>query len=160
MNYKQDTTIDPDALDKEWLQQSHLMMKYCKISARAQKDLDSAKEKLDVVRVSLDAAIRRNPEHYDLAKVTDVVVANTILLQSEYTEEFGLYLQAKYEADMAKGAVRALEHKKDALEYLVRLFGQNYFSGPKMPHEINREWEREEKQKKSNKLVRIRRREE
>lgn len=158
MNYEEDVTIDGQALDQEWLRQPQLMMKYCRHSAQAQKDLDAAKEKLDVVRVTLDKDIRSNPEKYELSKITDAVVANTIILQESYTEENGNYLQVKYEADMAKGAVRALEQKKDALEYLVKLFGMNYFSGPRMPLEINREWERQEVQKQSNAKIKLKRR--
>lgn len=157
MNYEEDVLIDGRSLDLEWLDQPSLMMRYCKISAKAQMDLDAAKEMLDVVRSGLDKAIRTNPEHFELAKITDVVVANTVILQESYTEAYGKYLQLKYESDMAKGAVRAIEQRKDALENLVRLYGQQYFAGPSMPLAINREWEREEKQKQSDKKIVIRR---
>lgn len=150
INYEQDVKIDGEALDIEWLAQPSLMMKYCQISAKAQMQMDAAKEMVDVVRSGLDKSIRENPEKYGIAKLTESVVLSTVIVQEQYTEAYGAYLKAKYEADMAKGAVRAIEHRKDALENLVRLFGQSYFAGPKMPRELNREWEQHELQKRSN----------
>ena len=64
--------------------------------------------------------------------------------------ESGIF-HTKYESDMAKGAVRALESKKDALENLVKLHGQQYFAGPKMPRDIS--WEREQKQNRADQTV-------
>ena len=160
INYEKDIEIDGEALDKEWLGQAALMIKYCRISAQAQMDLDATKEMVDVVRSGLDKDIRLNMEKYDLTKITDVVVANTIILQESYTEAYGRYLQTKYEADMAKGAVRAIEQRKDALENLVRLYNGQYFAGPKVPLNINREWVEKEKETRVNAGVaqRLRRR--
>lgn len=148
--YEEDVSIDGDALDQEWLNQPSLMMKYCRIVAEANKRVDETKEMLDVVRAGLDKDIRRHPEHYDVDKVTEAGISSIIIVQESYTEAMGEYLQVKYEAEMAKAAVRALEHKKDALENLVRLYGQNYFSGPSVPLQISREWVKEEKEKKAN----------
>lgn len=158
MNYEKDVAIDGEALDQEWLRQPSIMMEYCKHSAKCQMELDASKEMLDVVKAGLDKAIRENPERYDINKVTETVIMNTVIVQEAYTEAYGEYLKVKYEADIAKAAVRAIEQRKDALENLVRLYGQQYFAGPKMPLEINREWERQEKEKVSNKNVIIRRR--
>lgn len=159
MNYEQDISIDGNALDLEWLNQPRLMMRYCQISAKAQMSMDAAKETVDVVRAGLDKNIRENPEKFGIdGKITEAVILSTIIVQEAYTESYGMYLQAKYEADMAKGAVRAIEQRKDALENLVRLYGQQYFAGPKMPMDVNREWLRDEQQKQSNAKVVIRRR--
>lgn len=160
INYEKDIEIDGEALDKEWLRQAPLMMKYCRISAQARMELDAAKEMLDVVKAGLDKAIRENPEKYDIVKVTEVVISNTIIVQGSYTEAYGRYLQVKYEADMASGAVRAIEQRKDALENLVRLYNGQYFAGPKVPLNINREWVEEEKETRVNAGVaqRLRRR--
>jgi hypothetical protein len=49
---------------------------------------------------------------------------------------------------MAQAAVNAFEQRKSALENLVRLFGQSYFAGPKMPRDLH--WEKEEKEKSVN----------
>ena len=146
MNYEQDITIDDSALDIEWLEQPRLFMKYARHSAEASRDLDKAKENLDIVKAEIDLKIRSNPEKYGLEKVTETAIQNTILTNKQYQETNQAMLDARYEAEMAKGAVRAMEQRKDALENLVRLHGQQYFAGPKVPRDLT--WERQERQKK------------
>ena len=65
------------------------------------------------------------------------------------------FLNAKYEVDVAQAAVVAMSQRKDALENLVRLHGQQYFAGPKVPHDISEL--RESRQKKVNQSVNIKR---
>lgn len=146
MNYEKDIRIDETALDVEWLEQPSLMLKYIKHSAQAEKELDEAKQTLDVVRAEVDSAIRKNPEGYGLSKVTDASIASTLIIQEEYKIAFENFLEVKYEASMAKGAIKAFEQRKESLENLVKLHGQSYFAGPKIPRDIH--WEREQKQKK------------
>lgn len=137
MNYEDDIRIDEENLDLEWLEQPNLMIKYTKNAAEARMNLDNAKQTLDIVKAEVDSAIRKDPEHYGLIKVTDAAVASTLLIQEEYKIAFENYLSAKYEADMAQGAVTAFSQRKDALENLVRLFGLNYFSGPRMTKDLH-----------------------
>jgi len=44
-----------------------------------------------------------------------------------------------------------MAQRKDALENLVRLHGQQYFAGPKMPRDV--QWERQQKIERSNDIV-------
>ena len=146
MNYEQDITIDDSALDIEWLEQPQLMIKYIRHASQTSRDLDKAKENLDIVKAEIDLKIRSNPEKYGLEKVTEAAIQNTILTSKQYQEVNQTMLDVKYEAEMAKGAVRAMEQRKDALENLVRLHGQQYFAGPKVPRDLT--WERQERQKR------------
>lgn len=148
MNYEDDIRIDEGALDVEWLEQPGLMMKYTRVSAQMRMESDLAKERLDVVRAQIDKEIRENPEKFGIEKITETVVLNTIVVDLRYRQKNKEYLEAKYEAELAMGAVRAFEQRKEALENLVRLHGTQYFAGPKMPRDIT-----EEAQKRSNKLV-------
>ena len=146
MDYEKDIRIDETALDIEWLEQPRLFMQYARHSAEASRDLDKAKENLDIVKAEIDLKIRSNPEKYGLEKVTETAIQNTILTNKQYQETNQAMLDARYEAEMAKGAVRAMEQRKDALENLVRLHGQQYFAGPKVPRDLT--WERQERQKR------------
>jgi hypothetical protein len=148
MNYENDITIDDSALDIEWLEQPKLMLKYAQYAAQTSMERDILKERVDVVKAELDAEIRTNPEKFGLAKITEGAVFNTILVQKEYQQIMKDYLQSKYEADVAKGAVNAFEHRKNALENLVKLFGQQYFAGPKMPRNLSEERQYREEQQK------------
>jgi hypothetical protein len=148
MNYENDIRIDESSLDVEWLDQASLMMRYARHSAEARKLMDEAKQDMDVIRAEIDKEIRENPEHFGIDKVTEGSIQSTILTEKRYKIKVQAYLDAKYEADMAQGAVRAFDARKDALENLVRLNGQQYFAGPKIPRDLS--WERQEKQKNAD----------
>jgi len=139
MNYEKEIIIDCDALDLEWLEQPRLFMKYAKHSAQCMRTLDEAKERLDVAKAEEDKNIRENPEDYGIAKITEAVVQATILTTPAYKEANAAFIEAKYEADIARSAVNAFNQRKDALENLVRLHGQQYFAGPRVPRNIKEE---------------------
>jgi len=160
MNYENDIRIDESALDVEWLEQPSLMFKFARMASVAQREMDEAKEAIDVVKAELDIDIRTNPENYDLVKVTEGAITNTILIQQRYTEALVYYNQKKFEYNVIKGSVNAIDARKTALENLVKLHGQQYFAGPKIPRDLSLEWAQREKQKKSNQPVKIRRRSE
>ncbi len=157
MYYEKDVNIDPNSLDVEWLEQPNLMLKYGRIAAQTKLDMDKAKEKLEVVKAELDKDIRLNPEKYDIAKLTESVVASTILLQPEYKEASEAYIEATYEFNMARYAVQAISDRKDALENLVKLHGMQYFAGPSVPRDLSKEWGAKQKQKKVDSKIRMQR---
>lgn len=157
-DYERDVNIDADSLDTEWLEQPQLMLKYTRIEAEAKRNLGDAKARLDIIQADLDKAIRSNPDDFDLPKVTETAISNAIQSTEKYKEAQEEIRQAEYELNMAIGAVRSMYVKKEALENLVRLFGQQYFAGPKMPRDINREWEKKQTQRHADKKVKIKRR--
>jgi len=150
MAYENDTRIDQQGLDVEWLRQPKLMMKYGQIAAKSKLEMDHAKEDLEVTKAQLDRDIRQFPDNYGLTKLTEGTILATILIQTEYKDAMETYLNLKYENDMAMAAVRAVDQKKTALENLVRLHGQQYFAGPSVPRDLTKEWEKQEVQKASN----------
>jgi len=139
MNYEEDMRIDETALDIEWLEQATLMLKYSRHAAEVRAAFDKAKEKLELTRAELDKAIRKEPELFEVEKVTDKAIESAILVQPEYKRASEEYLQLKFEYDIAAGAVKAFDARKDALENLVRLNGQQYFAGPKTPRDLSSE---------------------
>lgn len=159
MNYERDIIIDDSALDVEWLEQPALMLKYSKHEVFLEKERDLKKIELDLKKAELDKDIRTNPDDYDIAKITESVVLNTILMQKDYQQLEKEYLETVYEYNVAKVAVRAFSQRKDALENLVRLHGQQYFAGPKIPRDLSKEKaNRETQTKENNEKVKIRKR--
>lgn len=158
LNYEKDTSIDESALDTEWLQQASLTFKYCQLEADARKAVDDTKAQLDIVEAELDKEIRNNPEKFGLPKITESAIKSAILVNENHINAKDEYSQAQYELNMAQAAVRAIYAKKDALENLVRLHGQQYFAGPSVPRDLSKEWENRQKQTNSNKKVKIKRR--
>lgn len=140
MDYDADVSIDETALDLEWIDHPRRMMAYCAHVAAAQRELDLSKERLDVVKAELDQQIRSDPEKYGLGtRVTEGSVQSAITVQPEYQDATKSFITRKYEHGIAQGVVRAFEHRKSALENLVRLHGQNYFAGPAVPRDLSDE---------------------
>jgi len=137
MNYEKDVNIDETALDVEWLEQPNLMLKYTRNEADALKQVDLIKEKLGYIKSELDKQIREDPEKFGIAKITETVILNTIQMQDEYKDVMEELIEAQYECNIAKGATKAVQQRKDALQSLVTLYGQNYFAGPKVPRDLS-----------------------
>lgn len=156
MNYEDDIRIDESQLEMEWLEQPTLMFKYAKLVADFRRKFDLAKEELDLVKADLDKEVRTNPDKFGIEKITETVVSNTIIALKKYRDTNEKLLNAKYDLDVAQAAVVSISQRKDALENLVRLHGQQYFAGPKVPHDIAEL--RESKQKKVNQSINITRR--
>lgn len=158
LNYEKDVSIDDSALDVEWLQQANLTLKYCQLEAEASKQVDEAKAALDIIKADLDKDIRSDPDSWGLPKITEGAIQNAITASTKYKEAEETLRNAHYELNMVKAAVRAIYIKKDALENLVRLHGQQYFAGPRIPRDLSKEWEARQRQTESNKKVKIKRR--
>lgn len=137
MNYEKDMYIDENALDIEFLEQPSLMTRYSQLLADARRDRDLAKEALELAKAEINLDIRDNPEKYGLEKVTDKAVEACILMEDSYKEAQKEFNDANYEVNLLFGVVSAIDHRKSALENLVKLHGQNYFAGPQVPHDIH-----------------------
>ncbi len=125
--------IDDLALDKEWVSQPTQVLRWTEELARARKAADAAKNKLEVVHAELDREIRQVPDNFGLSKVTETVVAETIILQEEHQDALSELADAKYELNMVQAAVTALDHKRKALEGLVNLHAMQYHAEPRSP---------------------------
>lgn len=135
-DYKKDMAIDPHCLEEEWMAQPALYFKYSQLLEQAQREKDTAKEALDVTKARLDLAIREDPDAYGLSKVTESTVASAILVSKEYRTALTESNEAYYRYTLLSNAIRALEHKKKALENMVSLWLGSYFAGPKEPKQI------------------------
>lgn len=149
-DYERDVHIDETALDVAWLEQAGLTRKYAKLAANASYDLDVAKQELDSIRARMDTDIRTDPDAYGLKKATNEAVINLILQSEDYKEAEKALFSARYELNMAQGAVRAMGDRKAALENLVRLHGQQYFAGPVVPRDLTKERENDHRRKKTD----------
>lgn len=150
-DYSLDMEINPGELDIEWINQPALMMKYTKKAAELREKRDLLKEELELLKAQLDKEVRSDPEEYGLTKTTETIIQNTVISIDEYQDLLKTYLRASYEVNVAQGVVQAIEQRKQALENLVRLHGQQYFAGPSVPRNLQEEIAL--KQKESNKGI-------
>ena len=158
LNYEQDLHIDETALDLEWLGQAQLMLKYTEASASARREVDRLKELLNVKRAELDNTIRSHPDSYNIDKITETVISNTIIMQSSYKSLQTLLIDAQYEWQMMQGAVSAVEQRKQALENMSRLLGLQYFAGPKAPRDLPHEVRQAQQKDRTDRTIQIKRR--
>jgi hypothetical protein len=128
--------IDKNELDREWSVQPKLYHEYAVMLADARRKLDEAEAGFKVVKSEVDKAIRSRPSKYGLAdKPTEASIAATIVLQKKYIKAQNAIILAQYDANITEAMVKSLDHKKAALENMVRLHGQDYFSTPRADSE-------------------------
>lgn len=159
INIDRDLRIDETGLDVEWLNQPSLMFKYSREFARAEREVSRLKEKIKVERAKLSKEVRLNPERYikgDI-KVTEAVYHGIIDTHQTIRDLEAELIEAEYEVTMVKGAVESVKQRKDALQDLVKLHGQNYFAGPKMPRNLEHEVQRKYETARSNASIKIKR---
>jgi hypothetical protein len=144
--YDKDIRIDETALDIELLNQSQLVSKYGFQLAEARLNLELKKENLEITRAELDTKIRRDPDKFEINKITETVISNTIINSEQYQIANKQYLKAKFDVDANKVALDAIQAKGDSLTNLVRLHGQQYFAGPTIPRDIQKERVESEKE--------------
>lgn len=143
MNYEKDLSIDPDALDIEFLSQPSTYFKYAKESAQAKDTYSRAKENLETVRAEQDQTIRQDPTKYGFTaekKPTEASINAAILQTAAYKAANEAYIKAKYEADLIQAAVMAIDQKKSSLEHLSRLTIAGYCAMPSEPRDLAGEW--------------------
>jgi len=131
-SYKEELGIDPDALDVEWLMQPQLYLKYAELYVNAEVYYDRTKEKLELVKATLDNRIRSTPALYMSSekKLTEASINSIIVTDEEYKKAQSIFQAAKRTFKLLGVALRAFEQRKTALENLVKLHGQSYFSSP------------------------------
>ena len=128
--------IDEYRLDKEWLKQPDLMYEHATMYADAKRDSSEAKSNLEIVKAQLTNKVRTYPEKYGLPdKPTEKAIEAKVLSSKRYRKAHKAMLDAVHAMDVHAGAVKGVEHRKTALEKLVSLQGQNYFSTPRASNE-------------------------
>lgn len=128
-----DFEIDRYNLDEEWERQPRRYLKWAERLAEARRELDYAKQALDVGIAEVDRDIRNRPEAYDLKKVTEAVVETLIPSTKKYLRLNSAVIEAKYKVAMLDASVSAMEHKKKALENEVHLHLSSYHATPRSP---------------------------
>lgn len=131
--------IDRLRLDEELVGQAVQIYTWSKKVADAQLEYDEAKAALDLADAELDRAIRDTPDQYGIAKLTNEVVNQTILLQPDHQVSQKVVNRCKHRLGMAQAAVNGLEHRKRALTLLVDLFTKEYYSEPSRRKELSEE---------------------
>lgn len=130
--YKQDLDIDQNSLDREFIRQPNLYMKYSELFIQADREAKDAKERLEVVKAQLYSDIIKREEK----KPTENMIQSWIALSDIFQKAQRAYYDKRYEADILASAVKSFEHKRSSLENLARLWIGSYYSSPKQTSEV------------------------
>ena len=151
MDFRKDMKIDENALDVEWLNHSDLEAKYIEAVSEARKDRDSCWEEVKTVRSELIREANDDPE-----ETCNKAKPNAADIEAFYRTHKD-YKDAKAEMIEAEDRFVVLSDMKDsihftrtkALENLVRLLGEEYFAGPRVPRNLLQEKEKKAKEEKT-----------
>lgn len=130
MNYEKEIVIDENRLELEWKKQSQNYLTISKEAAHADTEAKRSKENLEVVKAELYLSIRKQMEE-EGEKVTEAILDSKIKRHESYKDAMSQYLNDNHAAQILKSAVQAFDHKKSALENLVKLKLAGYYSEPK-----------------------------
>jgi len=137
LDYDKDIIIDKDNLHVEWLNQAQLFMKYAKQEISARRDMDMAKEAVELVKAEIDADIRANPMQFTGSdkKPTESAITSLILMDQRYKDAQQEFIDSRYDHGVLAVATRGFDQKKTSLENLVKLENREYFGSPVEPRD-------------------------
>lgn len=129
-----DIEINRVKLEKEWVRQPQLYLKYAQASAFFQNVLADTEQKAKVLFATLKADCAEDPDTClgKGVKATNDRCETYAIQHPDYIKAKQAIIDAKYNADMALAAVFAMQQRKDALENLVRLQGMELRSEPRV----------------------------
>lgn len=128
--------IDEHNLEREWTRQPKLFFRWAREAADARLTVDEAKAALEIVRAEVDSEVRSDPEGHGIdGKVTEKMVEAVVVQATVCIAAVRKLAKAKHRYDVLCALVSALEQRKSALEYLVRLRLSDYYSEPRVPKE-------------------------
>ena len=143
-DFNNDVAIEPDALDLCWIFQPKYYAKWAELSADADKIVRDKKEQLDKISAEIDLEIRASAEGTS-QKLTENLIRNKVITDKRYIVAQVELNDAIYNANICSAAVKSLDHRKTALENLVRLWAGSYFAGPREPRDITQQYQSQKK---------------
>ncbi len=125
--------IDLNNLEKEWADQPKLYLKYAEILADKRFQHAEAKAQIKVVEAEVLLRIRRNPTKYDITKASEKAYTAAVAIHEDVQAAITRANKKAYQVDMYEAMVRALEHRKAALEDEVRMMLSGLNAEPRAP---------------------------
>jgi len=140
VDYNKITNIDESHLEREWVGQADRYMEVVQAEADAVRLVDQLKEKLEVTEALVGKSTREARAAAG-TKCTEKEIADLLVLDKGVASVKAELRQAEYDALIVKGARVAMEHRRAALENLVKLQLRYSGSEPKLPEVPKREVE-------------------
>jgi hypothetical protein len=124
-NFKNDLEIDLNNLHDEWRTHAQTRYKYACETSYLDKVVKKTNEGLAVIKAKLIKECKEKN-----AKITVQQIDAFCVEHPDYIEAREEQIDAEYELNMIKNALRAFDDRKSALENEVKLWISDYFSSP------------------------------
>lgn len=136
--------IDLNQLDKEWLGQAELFYQWSRYLADCRAFTETKRREVDLTKAEVFLDVVQNPTRYGFTAEVDPKKPNEIKpikptvdainAAVESSQEYQIankeLIAARHTQDVAVAVVDSLDHRKRALENLVRLHLAGYFATP------------------------------
>lgn len=129
-DYAKEVEIDLGRLDEEWRKHPGLVIKYNEAKADANRTLDEAKERADLVIARVNADIRQSIEDEGGKKPTEKAIENMVLTDMEVQEVKQAVIEARHTVNLLAAACAGFDARGQALSNAVRLYTSSYFAEP------------------------------
>lgn len=130
-NMSELSDIDQHNLEEEWLIQPKMHEEHAEALVEAKRLLQEATAYLEHTKAVLATDVRGNPTKYNLAKVTEAVVGETIPTCNKYRDAYKKWRERKHAVEVHQAAINTLDHRRRALENLVTLWRSDYYAAPR-----------------------------
>lgn len=115
----EDLKIDHSSIKTELEKQASTYYKWSKLLAESRYELNEAKAKLHYIEAFLYVDVRINYGKYNYKnQPTETGIRSIIIQDKNYIDARHKQVDLAIKTDLLSSAVKALEHKKSALEYL------------------------------------------
>lgn len=118
-------------LDTETATQPGLYKSWAKKACKKRFEYDQAKANHEVLKAKIELEVRRDPEKFNLPKVTEDTIKATVITDKRLIASWDKVLLLKLEASELDILVEALAQRKKSIEDLIQLFFRDYFAKPK-----------------------------
>ena len=118
----QDLMFDHFSIEADWRKQALNYYKWSKLLAESRYELNKARENRDCIEAALYVDVKINHEKYNYkGQPTETAIRSIIIQDKNYIDARDKLLDLTVKTELISSAVRALEHKKSALEYFNRI---------------------------------------
>ena len=131
-----------DELDRHLIEQPKAVKNASAELAEAKKDAAELKAQLDVTKAEAELKVAKNPEKFGLEKATGALISATVETLKSVQQVTKALLEVRHRVEVLSALMTSLDHRKYALQDLVKLHGQDYFSPVTMTAEEQEEMER------------------
>lgn len=135
-----DRSIDPGQLDVEAVRQAETYSKWAERSIHATAQLETLEFELSVLESELQIQARNQPLQPGCKAPTEASFKAWVAGHPKMREKTLKIIDAKKEEGLLKTAASSLHMKKQMLELLGQLHGNQYFAGPGVPRNLMEAW--------------------